>query len=100
MIRLPKSFLLCGLIVDVDRLAVSQADVRAAAVETFAGRLEIPWAIDFASFRVSGKLERHFTASSAACAISSRDRTKRSICSSAIVTAAAAQERRMTGCYG
>ena len=49
MIRLPKSFLLCGLIVNVIACAVSQADVRAAAVETFARRLETPWAIDFAS---------------------------------------------------
>ena len=40
MIRLPKSFLLRGLIVNVIACAVSQGDVRAAPVETFARRLE------------------------------------------------------------
>ena len=37
MIRLPKSFLLCGLIVNVIACAVSQADVRAAAASNSLG---------------------------------------------------------------
>ena len=45
MIRLEKKFLLAGLIFNLIAGAVSQAQVWAAAVETFAGALQTPWAI-------------------------------------------------------
>lgn len=50
MIRIQKKFLLVGLIVNLIAGAVSQAQVAAAAVETFAHGLETPWAIDFAPY--------------------------------------------------
>ena len=58
MIRLQKKFLLASLIFNLIAGAVSQAHVWAAAVETFAGALQTPWAIARQFGRLRAVVER------------------------------------------